>query len=221
MELFRLLGIEPGVTAVIGSGGKTSLLACLAREVSGTVILTTTTHIHPFAGVPLLTGADENELRRALAQNRVVCLGTPVENDKLTAPAVPIARLAALADFVLVEADGSRGLPIKAHAPHEPVIPPEARQTICVVGASGFGQPIAQAVHRPERFCALTDANPENVVSPALAARALLAEGLADTVFLNQMDACAVPVEPFAAPLRRAGVPVFGGSLQNGVWDAL
>ena len=221
MELFRLLGIEPGITAVIGSGGKTSLLARLARELPGTVLLTTTTHIRPFAGVPLLTCADEDELRRVLTRDRVLCLGTRAENGKLTAPAVPIAHLAALADFVLVEADGSRSLPIKAHAPHEPVIPPEARQTICVVGASGFGRPITQTVHRPERFCALTGAKPENVVSPALTARVLLAEGLADAVFLNQMDACAVQVEQFAAPLRQAGVPGFGGSLQNGVWDAL
>ena len=47
MELWELLGIRPGLTAVIGSGGKTSLLRVLARELSrrGTVLLATTTHI--------------------------------------------------------------------------------------------------------------------------------------------------------------------------------
>ena len=47
MELWELLGIRPGLTAVIGSGGKTSLLRVLAQELShrGTVLVSTTTHI--------------------------------------------------------------------------------------------------------------------------------------------------------------------------------
>ena len=46
MELWELLGIRPGLTAVIGSGGKTSLLRVLAQELShrGTVLVSTTTH---------------------------------------------------------------------------------------------------------------------------------------------------------------------------------
>ena len=35
MPLAELLGVRPGVTSVIGSGGKTSLIAALARELSG------------------------------------------------------------------------------------------------------------------------------------------------------------------------------------------
>ena len=34
MELWELLGIRPGLTAVIGSGGKTSLVCRLADELS-------------------------------------------------------------------------------------------------------------------------------------------------------------------------------------------
>lgn len=47
MELWELLGIRPGLTAVIGSGGKTSLLRVLAQELShrGTVLVSTTTRI--------------------------------------------------------------------------------------------------------------------------------------------------------------------------------
>ena len=39
MNFFELLNISPGVTAVIGSGGKTSLLRRLAAEAPGTVLL--------------------------------------------------------------------------------------------------------------------------------------------------------------------------------------
>ena len=55
MDFSKLLGLRPGVTAVIGSGGKTSLLRRLAAELPGTVLLCTTTHIRPFEEYPLLT----------------------------------------------------------------------------------------------------------------------------------------------------------------------
>ena len=218
MAFYRQLGVTPGVTAVIGSGGKTSLLRRLAEEVPGTVILCTTTHIRPFAEYPLLTEPTLETVRQALADSRVICLGTPCENGKLTAPALPMETLAGLADYVLVEADGSRQLPLKAHGPHEPVIPAASRRTICVAGASGFGKPIREAVHRPERFCALTGAAKTAPVTPELAARALLAERLCDAVFLNQLDGPEVPPEArrFAAVLTAQGLQVWGGSLRSG-----
>ena len=148
-----------GVTAVIGSGGKTTLLRILAEELSGTVILTTSTHILPFAGIPMLVTDDIEQVRRALALHRVICMGTPAAEGKLTAPALPFSVLADAADYVIVEADGSKRLPLKAHALHEPVIPENTRKTVCVVGASGFGKPVEQTVHRPELFCARTGAH--------------------------------------------------------------
>ena len=59
MLLYEKLNIPRGVTAVIGSGGKTTLLRTLSRELPGTVLLATTTHILPFEGVPLVTDGGE------------------------------------------------------------------------------------------------------------------------------------------------------------------
>ena len=84
MDFPKLLGLRPGVTAVIGSGGKTSLLRRLAEELPGTVLLCTTTHIRPFEEYPLLTAPTPEDIRKALAAHRVLCLGTPCENGKLT-----------------------------------------------------------------------------------------------------------------------------------------
>lgn len=214
MRLHELLQIKPGVTAVIGSGGKTTLLAALARELPGMVILCTTTHILPFPEMPFLEAPTASDLLR----HRVICVGTPQADGKLTAPACTIASLRALADYVLVEADGSRQLPLKAHAPHEPVIPAEAAQTICVIGASGFGRPICDVVHRPELFCRLTGADWHAPATPALAAHAIAAEGLCDRVFVNQLDA---PADwPLAAALvQQLSVPVAGGSLRTGSYQ--
>lgn len=49
MALAELLNIQRGLTAITGSGGKTTLLYALARELSAEarVIVCTTTHIYP------------------------------------------------------------------------------------------------------------------------------------------------------------------------------
>ena len=214
MRLSGLLDIRPGVTAVIGGGGKTTLLRTLGEELSRDyrVVLCATTKIYPFPGLPLGNTARELEA----LESPLVCAGRMVEGtDKLTAPEAPMERLMELFDYVLVEADGSAGRPMKAHAPHEPVIPPQAGQTICVVGASGFGRPIREAAHRPERYAALAGVPPDTVITPDIAARVLRAEGLHHQIFGNQAET------PVARALLRAlaaglGCPVTGGSLQRG-----
>ena len=181
-KLHRLLEIRKGVTAVIGSGGKTSLIAKLCRELPGTVMICTSTHIFPAEGLPLYT-----ERLETLPAEKI-CVGTPVEHGKLAAPLQSFEELAALADYVLVEADGSKRLPLKAHLDYEPVVPACANQIIQVVGLSGMGKPIAKAAHRPERYaeicgCAVTD-----VAVPERMAKVLNTEALADRYVLNQAD---------------------------------
>lgn len=54
-NLASALRIEPGITAIIGSGGKSTLLKTLGLELmraGGRVLLCTTTHMFPVAGVP-------------------------------------------------------------------------------------------------------------------------------------------------------------------------
>ena len=54
MTLSQLLDIRPGVTAVIGGGGQTTLLRTLGEELAGQhpVLLCTTTKILPFLDLP-------------------------------------------------------------------------------------------------------------------------------------------------------------------------
>ncbi len=220
MLLSRLLSVRPGITALTGGGGKTAAMYRLARELrrEGTVICTTTTRILPPDHLPVADGGAE--LAAALARLGCVCAGAPAEEGKLGAPGLPVAALAALADYVLVEADGSRGLPVKAHLAHEPAVPPEAGLTVVLAGASGFGRPVREAVHRPERFCALTGAAAEEPVTAENLARLLEAEGIGDMVFINQAESAGA----MEAARRLAGLasrPVFAGSLWGGIWTCL
>ena len=215
MELAQLQDTHPGVTAVIGGGGKTTLLRTLGEELAeeSRVLLCTTTKIFPFHDLPCAMTAEElNSLRREL---RLMCAGTPVPGtEKLTAPPVPMAELAAWFDYVLVEADGSAQRPFKAHASHEPVIPAEASQVICVVGASGFGKPIREATHRPELYAQLAGVSVEDPVAPETEAAVLQAEGLHHRIYVNQVETRQdlAAAEALAALLD---CPVLAGSLHR------
>lgn len=212
------LAIPRGVTALVGGGGKTTLAHVLARQLPGTVIFCTTTRILPSETLPVCTGGP-SEIAAALEQHRAVCVGTPADHGKLAASVVPVDALARLADYVIVEADGSKGLPCKAHLPYEPVIPPETARTICVVGASGFGRPIREAAHRPERFAQLCGASTEDAITPERLAAVLLVEGGFDTVAINQLDGGGWDQARRLASLLPA--PVWGGGFQTGLLRCL
>lgn len=208
MTLFsEALSIPRGVTAIIGSGGKTTLMYRLARELSarGTVIVTTSTHIFRPTQIAFAETAARVE--------GVLCLGTPCENGKLSAPRQSVDELRTLADFVLVEADGSAGKPLKAHAPHEPVIPTQTARTVTVVGASGIGGKISEVVHRAERFSGLSG---ETEIATAQAiSRVLEAERLSSCVLINQVD---TPERLAAAREVASGLtcPTAAAALQKG-----
>lgn len=178
-EFVKQLHISRGITAIIGSGGKTTLMYTLAQELSacGSVIVTTTTHICVPEHLPVT--------ERTERVNGIVCVGSLCGEGKLCAGKQSPQELVALADFVLVEADGSARRPIKAHAAHEPVIPEQSRQVICVVGASGLNRPIGECVHRPEIFYAMTGSD---FATPEAVAKVLKKENLADRLVINQSE---------------------------------
>lgn len=181
MTFVQALQVKKGITAIIGSGGKTSLMLALARELSTanySVILCTSTRIYPPEGIPFT-----EEIREK--NSGILCVGTPAENGKIATPSQDFLELLPFADYILVEADGSKHLPLKAHEPYEPVIPRGCERVITVVGASGLGKAVEEAVHRPHIFTALTGfctATPEAV------SHALEKEDLGDCIFINQAD---------------------------------
>lgn len=223
IPLDQLLAPHRGVISVIGSGGKSTLLACGGRALADAgrrVVLATSTHMFVPQDIPLASG--ELELEAMLSKCNLVCVGEVEQRTgKLIASAIPFSRLADMADYVLVEADGSHRLPLKAHAPHEPVIPAANARTILVVGAGAFGETVETAVHRPEIFCRLTGCSPQDAATPELVARAVAAEGLVDEddlVILNQVDHMDRPSSLDACHdfVRALGREVLAGSIRSG-----
>lgn len=221
------------LVAAIGSGGKTTLLRSLAaelRERGARVVLATTTHFMPFDGVETVSSSNKAEVEAILARDGIVCAAAPAAGragaaGKLGPSPIAIDELRLLADVVLVEADGSKRLPLKLHASHEPVVPAGANAVACVLGASGFGQPLATACHRAELAGELLGIDPgEAAATPELAARLLAAEiergAIAPThIIVNQAENEATREQAwaFAAELQRLGAatPVLAGSIRG------
>ena len=230
-NLASALKIEPGMTAIIGSGGKSTLLKTLGLELmraGSRVLLCTTTHMFPVAGVPW-DGSSRRldaapwkpgtphvpgctcEACAGLVRGSICQAGVlDPETGKLSSPAEPLDELAQRFDYVLAEADGSKRLPLKAHASWEPVVPAGTASVVWVVGASGFGRPINEVVHRPELFCERCGCKPTDIATPERVAQVLNVELRmlsleAARVMLNQVDTLADPTmaNRFEAALSR------------------
>ena len=190
MQLSHALRISPKeVVVLVGGGGKTTTMFRLADELAASgqrvvTSMTTKIFVGQMARAParlVLEGerALLAQLPQALADHGHVLVagGTIVEQDKVqgVSPAL-LDRIAAhpAVGAVIIEADGSRRLPFKAPAAHEPVIPASATIVMPIVGLDVLGQPLdAEHVHRHEIVAELTGATPGDPVTPAMIAAVL------------------------------------------------
>lgn len=172
--LIDALGLAraPELVALVGGGGKSSLLFALAECLSGRVVLSTTTRI--FAAqmsraAAVCTTADagwQDELER-FSQNLLIVGRVEGERAGGVPPDLPAQWLSRPdVDWVVVEADGSRMLPVKAPAEHEPVVPERTSLFVCVVGIDALAEPIERVAHRPERVADITGLAPSQHLTP-------------------------------------------------------
>lgn len=149
------------VTAFVGSGGKTGTILALAQDLDAQgarVIITTTAKILPV---------------NAKLPSGIRVIGSPLSNGKL-GPVSHAELLCRECDFLLIESDGSRSLPVKAPGDHEPPIPEFAEAVVALQGMTAFGKPIREVCHRPERVCALIGKDPDAALAPEDGAKLLL-----------------------------------------------
>lgn len=139
------------VIALVGGGGKTSLMYALARRgaaLGRSTVVTTTTHIFRPEDDSLCRSLEE--CRRRWDSGQYAVWGQDNGSIKLSSLSAEAFAQALTADVVLVEADGARRLPCKAPAEHEPQIPEQADLVIGVAGMSALGKQISECCFRPE-----------------------------------------------------------------------
>jgi molybdenum cofactor cytidylyltransferase len=157
--------------AFIGAGGKTTAMFQLARALSkdngmSPVIVTATSHLgtwqlgladrhilantpdpiekleHGLSGVILITGEVDGNRTKPINDDLINWL-----HQFCGYHSIPL----------LIEADGSRGKPVKGWADHEPPMPSFVTQVVHVAGLVGLGKPLNdENVHRPELFSRLS-----------------------------------------------------------------
>ena len=171
-------GTTPRVVTVIGSGGKTSLIWHLAANLSPArrILVTPTTRM-------LVPPPEEKRYDRYFdgITNHITdsITGDPIPGITLAGrfrrsigkleslPLSALAKLISSYDLVLLEGDGSRGLPLKAWSVDEPVVPPFTTLTVGVLPLWPLGKPVSEdLIHRLPLFLSLTGAAAGETLKP-------------------------------------------------------
>jgi molybdenum cofactor cytidylyltransferase len=167
------------ILAFTGSGGKTTAIFTIARELSArveiptqkkTVLVTTTTHFGSWqvdradCYLKIVTKSDLSKLTADMPAGIILLAGEESGNRLNGLPFDILEEVRKVAEEkglpLLIEADGSANRPLKAPASHEPAIPEFADHVIVVAGLLGLGKQLTNEwVHRPEIFAELSGKN--------------------------------------------------------------
>lgn len=245
------LGLGPREhIALVGAGGKTSLLFALARELQDSgrrVVTTTTTKIRHEESLDapirvFIRGEPswKERIREGLERERHVFLGERVLDwGKVKGVEPSLLDLlyhGATSEYILVEADGSAGHPVKAPAGHEPVIPSSATLVVALIGLEAVGGRLEpELVFRQEEFSKVTGLEQgEDLSASALSRLFLEPQGLyrgspgsaRRVAFLNKADMARDrgEVEELARRIleddRREIQGVVIGSVKKGLYES-
>lgn len=156
MDLIKCFNIKHGdVISVVGAGGKSALLSYLGPSLAGKTILMPSTKMYrPKASWPLQLNK-RIEWQEPDGVDETVVTAYQELQGKLTG----VNPLAFDADYdhIVIEADGSKGRPLKGWRFDEPVVVEETTLTIGIVDIRSLGMSVnASTIHRIELFKGLT-----------------------------------------------------------------
>ena len=192
MKLADALGIQPReIISLVGAGGKTSAMFRLAAELTdrgATVIATTTTRIaaDELAKFPASIQVSPDlplpsSLEAELSQHRVLFLYTNLDTEdskvKGISPEWMDNSLALLSfwDYLIVEADGSRRLPMKTPLDHEPNVAASTTLLVPIMGMKALGQPLDEDhIYGAEKLIQVMRTPRGSVMTPELMAAVLM-----------------------------------------------
>ena len=161
-QLIDSLGLAPpACVALVGGGGKTTLMLSLyaeGRRRGWQVTAATTTKV----AAEQMVGIDD------FVHGGLV-------GDKFTGASFD-AIAACSSGLIIVEADGARSRVVKAPAAHEPMVPPSATHVVAVIGADALDRVIEDVAHRPMVVAAVCGCGPYSRLTVARAAALLTSD---------------------------------------------
>lgn len=199
--------------AWVGSGGKTTLMFTIARQLLTKCVLTTTTHLakteQKLADQMILFEKqkvyDDETLASIIGEGlTLICGGISIENTEKLDPLTE-QQLESISNYcrkngitLMIEADGSRQKPIKAPANHEPAIPIFIDMVCVVIGIKAIGKPATtDNIHRLKIFSEVTGIIENEVITEEHIFKYLthplgglknILPGTKTILFLNQAD---------------------------------
>lgn len=193
MRLCEALGIQRGdVVTLVGAGGKTSALLRLGNElmIDGWRVLATTTTRLAYSELRLFPHTArwaanllrKNELSHLLDQHQFVFVYQELKGDN--AIGIPTEHISRLldemnADVLLVEADASQNLSLKAPRSYEPTWPQDTTVAVVVAGLDALGKPLNDTnVYNPTPILERYGFPPNAPIQPAWLAQVVRDEEL-------------------------------------------
>jgi probable selenium-dependent hydroxylase accessory protein YqeC len=175
--------------ALVGGGGKTTLMLALADELTRKgkrVITSTTTKVrHREAlqcGKIFLVADDEDwktKTREGFSREGTIFVGRSVLDSGKVEGISPFLADEVFHDssvhYLVVEADGSAGHPLKAPAEHEPVIPSSVTMVVAMMGLEAMSARLDETTaFRVEQVRKVTGLEPGGILTPNALAKVFL-----------------------------------------------
>lgn len=155
------------IYAVVGSGGKTTLVHELAekyRKQGKKVFVTTSTHM--FIEPDTLLTENAEEILCHLKENGYVMAGIPEKEKIRSLPFSVYKEVSAHADVTIVEADGSKHMPLKFPNKNEPVIYENTDEILVVCGLQALGKRAKEVSHRLNLVLECLKISEDTVITP-------------------------------------------------------
>ncbi|MEE8341044.1 MAG: selenium cofactor biosynthesis protein YqeC [Candidatus Neomarinimicrobiota bacterium] len=229
---------EGSCIALLGGGGKTSLLHKLAYEYAKfypNVLQTSLTKTAFYLSDKPLILKDINIEKLNLLKsekNPLFLIGEKISQEKLKGISeTDLDRIRHQFDITIFECDGARKKPLKAHTDYDPIVPEFATHTIIIVGAEVANTRISDGlVHRPELFCKTWNVQPNYQLNIDFIVKVLTSnEGYHSKLnshekisyFVNKWDDHQKNAEDLAKAIyQKTGKPAYYGSVQNNVLNS-
>lgn len=154
------------IISVIGSGGKTTYIHELKDKYVSqgkTVLMCTTTHM--LIEEDTLVNPSLDEIMHQIEKYGYCHAGNLCDDKKICALDLNLLnQLKKMVDVILIEADGSKHLPLKYPNEKEPVIDLDSDEIVLISNLKGLGNPVKNVIHR----YTLMDIDPNELVTPKI-----------------------------------------------------
>lgn len=234
-----LQDLRGSCVALIGGGGKTSLLRRLGKELAPDypkMILTSLTQSFPLPGfpsIPLHSFQTDDLAGLFTGPYPPYITGLPTGNGKYSGISEKdLSAMMKYSPLCVFECDGARNLPLKAHNDQDPRVPAFATHVIVVIGADVVNTRLSDGyVHRPALFRETWGIKNDMTLDISFISRVVTSDrGYLNRIphtqrpvyFVNKADTHPAEAESLGHAISaESGLPAYWGSLQESLCYAV